>query len=305
MIKEQKKQQLTLLLVNKFRNKYVINNQTEIHIDRMVRDEIRKMFDEGTPSEAALNKLDKKLELMIKKARSEPAPVVAPEDSRSQGARSNAGSRGALERRSFQVTKTSELQNTGINVIKPATTAKNLHAGQQVVYEDPAAALNVSENQWNQMVQDNLKKHKENEEKVKREKYMRYKAIQEEQRRQVEAKKAQLEAERRKDMEEFNKFGSKASDIYYVHHDKMLKKQADLKGGAHQQAELLRAKHYQQISETKNRMKQEAEERQRVIQKLEEEDKLAKELKQKKKKDLKHVIDKDKDAKMQHRNIGS
>ena len=52
-------------------------------------------------------------------------------------------------------------------------------------------------------------------------------------------------------------------------------------------------------------MKQEAEERARVIKKLEDEDKLAKELKQKKKNDLRQVIAKDKDAKMQHRNIGS
>ena len=35
----------------------------------MIRDEISLMFGEGTTSEAALNKLDRKLEFMIKKAR--------------------------------------------------------------------------------------------------------------------------------------------------------------------------------------------------------------------------------------------
>lgn len=56
------------------------------------------MFDEGTPSEAALNRLDKKLAQMIKKVREEPGPApindYADFDAKSQGARST-GSRGA------------------------------------------------------------------------------------------------------------------------------------------------------------------------------------------------------------------
>lgn len=73
-----------------------------------------------------------------------------------------------------------------MSVLKPTSTAKDI----KVVYEDPAAALNVSEEKWNEMVQNNLKKHKESEEKAKRDKYLRYKLVQEEQRKQVEAKKA-------------------------------------------------------------------------------------------------------------------
>ena len=58
------------------------------------------------------------------------------------------------------------------------------------MYEDPAAALNVSEEAWNKIVQENLVKHKESEAKAKKDKFLRKKIIQEEQRRQVEIKKA-------------------------------------------------------------------------------------------------------------------
>lgn len=106
-------------------------------------------------------------------------------------------------------------------------------------------------------------------------------------------------------MDYFNSYGKNASDIYYVHHDKMLQKQSDLKGGAHHQALLLKQKHMQQYNEKHMRMKQEAEDRQRVIQKLEEEDKQAKELKLKKKEELRKVIESDKNAKRQHKDRGS
>jgi hypothetical protein len=41
----------------------MVNNAKEPHIDILIKNEIKKMFDEGATSEAALNKLDKKLEL--------------------------------------------------------------------------------------------------------------------------------------------------------------------------------------------------------------------------------------------------
>ena len=41
---------------------------------KIIRDEIMKMFDEGTTTESALNKLDRKLEYLIKKARTKQAP---------------------------------------------------------------------------------------------------------------------------------------------------------------------------------------------------------------------------------------
>ena len=68
-IKEKKRQQLVVLLTNKFRNKFGINNVTEPHIDVIIRDEIRNLLADGKTYESNLTKLDKKLEVMIKEAR--------------------------------------------------------------------------------------------------------------------------------------------------------------------------------------------------------------------------------------------
>ena len=153
-VKEQKKQQLTILLVNKFRNKYMVNGSKEYLVDKIIKEEIKKMFDEGTPSEAALNKLDKKLEILIKKARENPELQNQYEDAKSTGARSN-GSRGAEVRRSYQAGSRSDsngFQKTGLSVLKPTATAKDILNGGRIVYEDPAAALNVSEEAWHKIV---------------------------------------------------------------------------------------------------------------------------------------------------------
>ena len=58
-----------MLLTNKFRNKFGINNVTEPHIDVIIRDEIRNLLADGKTYESNLTKLDKKLEVMIKEAR--------------------------------------------------------------------------------------------------------------------------------------------------------------------------------------------------------------------------------------------
>lgn len=37
-------------------------------------------------------------------------------------------------------------------------------------------------------------------------------------------------------MDEFNSYGINSSDVYYVNHDKKLKKEKDLKGAGHEAA---------------------------------------------------------------------
>ena len=49
-IKEQKMHQLTILLVNKFRNKYCINTVEEPEIDKILCDEIRDMIKKNQSS---------------------------------------------------------------------------------------------------------------------------------------------------------------------------------------------------------------------------------------------------------------
>ena len=46
----------------------------------MIIDEIKKMFDSGTTSEASLNKLDRALSTKIMRARENPPPAVKPEE---------------------------------------------------------------------------------------------------------------------------------------------------------------------------------------------------------------------------------
>ena len=64
--------------------------------------------------------------------------------------------------------------------MKPPSSTRDALNGGKLVYEDPAAAMNISEGQWNTMVQENLKKHNENEEKKKKDKFLKNKEIQDE-----------------------------------------------------------------------------------------------------------------------------
>ena len=83
------------------------------------------MFDDGTPSEAALNKLDKKLEQMIQKVRTEPAPSndYGDLDVKLERAKSS-DSRGANLRRSLGATGhgSNGFQNAGLSILKPQST---------------------------------------------------------------------------------------------------------------------------------------------------------------------------------------
>ena len=75
--------QLIVLLTNKFRNKFSVNNVTEPAIDKVIRDEIEKLLQDGTTYESNLNKLDKKLEAIIKDHRAKtrnPKPAAATVD---------------------------------------------------------------------------------------------------------------------------------------------------------------------------------------------------------------------------------
>lgn len=66
--------------------------------------------------------------------------------------------------------------------------------GGRLVYEDPAAQLNISEGQWNDIVQANLRKFSEDKEKAIKDKFAKNKAIQDEQLKQMEQKKQRANA---------------------------------------------------------------------------------------------------------------
>ena len=80
----------------------------------------------------------------------------------------------------------------GLNITKPGASTDKKNAtfkGGLFVYEDPADALNMSEDKWNNIVQKNLVEFEAEKEKKKQEKLQKAKTIQELQRKQMEEKK--------------------------------------------------------------------------------------------------------------------
>lgn len=78
-IKEKKKLQLSLLLINKFRNKFTINKGTELQLDQIIKDEVSILINEEQMVERKLNQLDKKLEVIItdfRKNKKLPTPAL-------------------------------------------------------------------------------------------------------------------------------------------------------------------------------------------------------------------------------------
>ena len=60
-MKEAKKQQLSILLINKFRNKFNVITTTESDVDKLIVSEVTKLINAGTSTQAALGKLDERL----------------------------------------------------------------------------------------------------------------------------------------------------------------------------------------------------------------------------------------------------
>lgn len=84
-------------------------------------------------------------------------------------------------------------------------------------------------------------------------------AVFEEQKKQIEAKKAVLSQEKLQEREFFRNVGSKASDVYYVNEDAKKQATLKLKGGAKDVAVELKKKHAESLNERQLRMRKEAE----------------------------------------------
>lgn len=74
----------------------------------------------------------------------------------------------------------------------------------------------MTDDMWNDIVQRNAKEFKQENERKHIEKLIKNKAIQEEQMRQIEAKRAMKGVQRQLDKDFFNKIGFQASDKYYL-----------------------------------------------------------------------------------------
>ena len=84
-----------------------------------------------------------------------------------------------------------------------------------LVYEDPALALNLSDDKWNSIVQQNLKNFHEEKRKVKEDSRKHNLQVYEEQKKQMDQRKHIQSIERQRDVEYFKNVGVRASDVYY------------------------------------------------------------------------------------------
>jgi len=113
---------------------------------------------------------------------------------------------------------------------------------KKLVYEDPTAALNITERRWNEMVLENKRKFEEENARKEEVRKLKNKQIWEEQKKQIEIKKKAVEEVKFENREFFHSVGCKASDKFYINEDKKNAYLATLKGNAGRMAAELRAK---------------------------------------------------------------
>ena len=99
-----------------------------------------------------------------------------------------------------------------------------------VTHEDPAAAMNPTNEQWNAIVQQNLKNFEEEKQRVIQEKKEKLKKIQDEQKRQMTIKQESDKKKVNDEIEQFKKVGMTATAPFYVNEDKRKERERELRG---------------------------------------------------------------------------
>ena len=321
-VKQQKKQQLAVLLVNKFRNKFNVMTTTELDIDRHIVQEVQRLLEGGSTQQLALQKLDQQLAAEIKQMRANPrnndkkSGVASKPTERHENpeetmmGRISAPVEDARSNRSHgSVARSNNVrsQTVGASPIYKPTIAKPnpFNEGQQMMFEDPSAALNLSEDKWNEIVQENARKYEAGKREAKARALEKAKKFQEDQLKQASIKQQILAKQKEDERAEFNRIGLKASDIYYVNEDRKAAANAALKGGAREVAEKLRQDHMHQLDEKQKLMRQEAVARREQLEKLKAEDLAEKERRAAKKQQLRAIQDADYAAKHEFKNRNS
>ena len=64
-MKVQKRNQISELLISKFKNKYQVNDQLEPEIDLLIKDQVNTLLAQGDSYESQLAKVDKRLAELI------------------------------------------------------------------------------------------------------------------------------------------------------------------------------------------------------------------------------------------------
>lgn len=96
-------------------------------------------------------------------------------DARSAGAGSggarSGGARSSMKSSNYELSRKALGNSRSSNIVKPANGGGHLLGEPLVYHEDESAKLNINESQWNQIVQNNLKKFEEEKVQAKEKKF--------------------------------------------------------------------------------------------------------------------------------------
>jgi hypothetical protein len=177
--------------------------------------------------------------------------------------------------------------------VKDLASPKPASILPKVVFDDPAAALNPSEEEWSQIVQNNLAKFKAEQVKQKQDKFQMSKVIQEEQRKQIQDKLKREKEQAEADRHFFDKFGTKGSDTFFADNEKRLKNLQAMRKGEHDRAVSMSDSYSRQQRQLRERMRKENEERVKVIESMKLEDLAKKQEQLERKKKLREIQEED------------
>ena len=121
----------------------------------------------------------------------------------------------------------------------------------------------------------------------------KHKAIQEDLRKQIEQKRKLKEAQKKNDINFFNNVASKASDVYYINHDRMQADKAMARMQGQSKGSEIRSHRAKTLSERLTQMRTQDNERKDAAQMMQDERSLLHEKHQRKKFELKTIMDLD------------
>jgi hypothetical protein len=176
------------LLITKFRNKYNVVAGKDSEMDLLIVEEVRKLLKNGNASEAGLVKLDMKLGQIAAVAKQ---GKPAPSNKESAPAKSESNRDDVMSVHS----------KMSVASKAPSVAGAPSIYGGSVYHVDHTGKMNPSEGEWNKIVQQNLQNFKEEKERVVKEKAARARAIQNEQKRQIELKREKQVKQQRDDQE--------------------------------------------------------------------------------------------------------
>ena len=235
------KENLKHLLITKFVNKFGVN-EGELELRVMIAREVEDLLSRGAATEAALNKLDRKLETSIYASRdrlNEPTPSeksVTPFMRPSGDAMSMKSGRSHLSR----------------SIAPPsARSSFNTARASQIVYHcDRAATMIPSDEQWKSIIENGIKDQQLKDAAKIKARLDKSKAVQAEQLKQMTLKQNLVKKERDDFKAAFLQNGTSAYDKFYAFQDKHQEEASKIKTEAKRNANSL-GMSYTSLQQTK------------------------------------------------------